>query len=86
MISVPEIVLERISVSTGREDDLVGLAHRAVDGLGRRTEEFGTGAIKSLRQFKALAAAFAGSGSIGNTHFLLLLYLSDPAAHARRSW
>ena len=34
----------------------------------------------------ALAAAFAGSGSIGNTHFLLLLYLSDPAAHARRSW
>ena len=41
MISVPEIVLERISVSTGREDDLVGLAHRAVDGLAVSPDEVG---------------------------------------------
>ena len=41
MISVPEIVLERISVSTGREDDLVGLAHRAVDGLAVFPDEVG---------------------------------------------
>ena len=46
-------------------------AHRAVDGLGSRTEKFGTRSIKALRQFKAAAAAFAGSGCISNTHCIL---------------
>src|SRR5574344_376988 len=61
-------------------------AHRAIDGLRRDAEQLGTGSVEAFCQLKAAAAAFAGSGSMGNTHCLLLLLISDPGAHARRSW
>ena len=61
-----EVALLQLAV-LGRE------THRAIDSLGRGTEEFGAGAIEAFRQLKAATAAFAGSGSICNTHCLLLL-------------
>ena len=43
----------------------LGLEPSAVDGLGRGAEGLGAVAAESLRQFKALAAAFAGSRCVG---------------------
>ena len=45
--------------------DIANFAPGAIDGLGRGTEGLGTAAAESLRQFKALAAAFAGSRCVG---------------------
>ena len=51
--------------------------------LRRRAEELGAGAVEALRQLKAAAAAFAGSGSICSTHCILPLSVSAALKRAR---